>query len=126
MKKLLLVTTILSLASFSFAANATLTLDNDNNQFELTLDSDSDIYGLQFDISYDPSQIKLSEEDINHMFLNGDLRSNMSVYRKIKEPGLARVIIFDLGGNVILNANDAENVWLAKSGFGGTEYLLSA
>jgi allantoinase len=25
-----------------------------------------------------------------------------------------------------VDANDAENVWLAKSGFGGTEYLLSA
>jgi allantoinase len=25
-----------------------------------------------------------------------------------------------------VDADDAENVWLAKSGFGGTEYLLSA
>ena len=34
----------------------------------------------------------------------------MSVYSKIKEPGLARVIIFDLGGNAILNANNTESV----------------
>tara|TARA_B100001964_G_C14072663_1_gene526592 strand:- start:411 stop:965 length:555 start_codon:yes stop_codon:yes gene_type:complete len=36
----------------------------------------------------------------------------MSVYSKIKEPGLARVIMFDLGGNALVDANNLESILL--------------
>ena len=111
MKKLLVTSTIIALASFSFAATATLSLDKSNdNNFQLTIDSDSDIYGLQLDLTYDESQLKLSEEDINHMFTIGDMRSGMSVYSKIKSPGLARVVMFDISGNAILTSGNVEKV----------------
>ena len=74
------------------------------------MNSDSNIYGLQFDLNYDAQKIKLSEEAINHMFSSNDIRSNMSVYSKIKEPGLARVIMIDLNGQPIISSNTTENV----------------
>ena len=112
MKKLLItLTTVASIASLTFAANATYSLEKANdNELNLLLDSNSDVYGLQFDLNYDASEIKLSEESINHMFSNGDSRSNMSVYSKIKTPGLARVIMFDLSGEAIITSDNAENI----------------
>jgi len=114
MKKLLIT---FSICALTFAAeqvatkNAELKVDKANlNDLHIMLESKSDVYGLQFDLNYDDSKIQLTEDNISHMFSGSDVRSNMSVYSKIKEPGLARVIIFDLGGNAILNANDAENV----------------
>ena len=114
MKKLLIT---FSICAFAFAAeqvattNASLKVEKANlNDLHIMLESKSDVYGLQFDLNYDDSKIQLTEDNISHMFSGSDVRSNMSVYSKIKEPGLARVIIFDLGGNAILNADDAENV----------------
>ena len=112
MKKLLFtLTTILAISSFSFAAHANYTLEKSiENKLDLVLSSDSDIYGLQFDLSYDPTQLKLSEEDIAHMFQQGDSRTSMSVYSKIKSPGLARVIMFDFNGQSIITSNNTEKV----------------
>ena len=114
MKKLLIT---FSLLAFTFASeqvatkNAELKVEKANlNDLHIVLESDVDVYGLQFDVNYDDAKIQLTEENISHLFSGSDVRSNMSVYSKVKEPGLARVIIFDLGGNAILNANDAENV----------------
>jgi hypothetical protein len=74
------------------------------------LHSDKDVYGIQFDVIYDATKITLTEDNINHMFSNSDSRANMSVYSKIKEPGLARVIMFDLGGNALLASGNNEKV----------------
>ena len=111
MKKLLTTATLISLFAFGFSANANVTLEKSNsNELSVVLNSDSNIYGLQFDLNYDAQKIKLSEEAINHMFSSNDIRSNMSVYSKIKEPGLARVIMFDLNGQPIISSNTTENV----------------
>jgi len=111
MKKLLTTATLISLFAFTFSANANVTLEKANsNELSVVLNSDSNIYGLQFDLNYDAQKIKLSEEAINHMFSSNDIRSNMSVYSKIKEPGLARVIMFDLNGQPIISSNTTENV----------------
>ena len=114
--KTLLVT--LSIFALSFGAqnaavtkNASFNIEKVNaNELYISLEADSDVYGLQFDLNYNADEITLTESDISHMFDGSDARSNMSVYSKIKEPGLARVIIFDLGGNAILNANNTESV----------------
>ena len=76
----------------------------------MMLESEQDVYGLQFDITFNANQITLSEENIAHMFATNDSRSNMSVYSKVKEPGLARVIMFDLGGNALLDAGNLEKI----------------
>lgn len=114
--KTLLVT--LSIFALSFGAqnaavtkNASFNIEKVNaNELYISLEADSDVYGLQFDLNYNADEITLTESDISHMFDGSDARSNMSVYSKIKEPGLARVIMFDLGGNAILSANNLEKV----------------
>ena len=114
MKKLLITFSILA---FAFAAesvatkHAGLKVESANlNDLQIKLESNADVYGLQLDVNYDDSQIQLTEDNITHLFTGSDVRSGMSVFSKVKEPGLARVIIFDLGGNAIINANNAENV----------------
>ena len=111
MKKVFSITTVVALSAFVFASQANLTLEKTTqNELNLVLNADSDIYGLQFDLNYDPQKIRLSEENINHMFSSSDIRSNMSVYSKIKEPGLARVIMFDFQGQPIITSDNTENV----------------
>ena len=112
MKKVLsITTTIVALSTFVFAYQANLSLEKAaQNELNLVLNADSDIYGLQFDLNYDPQKIRLSEENINHMFSSNDVRSSMMVYSKIKEPGLARVIIFDFQGQPIITSDNTENV----------------
>ena len=112
MKKLLLPLTICALVfSAQTTKNASFKVEKANqNELHIQLEANADVLGLQFDVNYDPSQITLNESDIAHMFGGSDARSNMSVYSKVKEPGLARVIMFDLGGQPILNANNLENI----------------
>jgi len=112
MKKLLVTLSICALAfSAQAAKKATFSLEKVNqNELQVVLESDAAVYGLQFDVNYDPADITITESDINHMFEANDSRSNMSVYSKIKEPGFARVLMFDLGGQAILNANNQQNV----------------
>ena len=111
MKKLLVGMSILALGLAAQATTATLELEKSSlNDLQIMLESDADVYGLQFDLNYDAAQLQLTETNITHLFTGSDVRSNMSVYSKIKEPGLARVIMFDLGGNAILNKNNLEKV----------------
>ena len=111
MKKLIVGISILALGLAAQATTASIAVEKSNlNDLQVMLESDVDVYGLQFDLNYDASQLQLTETNITHLFTGSDIRSNMSVYSKIKEPGLARVIMFDLGGNAILNANNLEKV----------------
>lgn len=112
MKKL---TVLISIMALGLAAQvntkASVNVEKSNlNDLQVMLQSEVDVYGLQFDVNYDPSKLQLNESNITHLFAGSDVRSNMSVYSKIKEEGLARVIMFDLGGSVILNANNLEKV----------------
>ena len=110
MKKIIVMSMV---ASLTFAAqltsDASINLEQTNNELHMVLDSDQSVYGIQFDVMYDANKITLTEDNINHMFSNSDSRANMSVYSKIKEPGVARVIMFDLGGNALL-ASGSEKV----------------
>jgi hypothetical protein len=111
MKKLIVGISIFALAFTAQATTASMSVEKSNlNDLQVMLESDVDVYGLQFDLNYDASQLQLTETNITHLFTGSDVRSNMSVYSKIKEPGLARVIMFDLGGNAILSANNLEKV----------------
>ena len=61
MKKVISITTIVAISAFVFASQANLTLEKvTQNELNLVLNADSDIYGLQFDLSYDPQKIRLS------------------------------------------------------------------
>ena len=95
MKKIIVMSIV---ASLTFAAQVTkeasINLEQKSNELHMVLDSDKSVYGIQFDVKYDPAKIKLTEDKINHMFAGSDSRANMSVYSKVKEPGVARVIMF--------------------------------
>ena len=114
MKKIIVMSIV---ASLTFAAQVTkeasINLEQTNNELHMVLDSDQSVYGIQFDVKYDPSKITLTEDKIDHMFLSSDSRANMSVYSKIKEPGVARVIMFDLGGNALLSSGSDKVVSIA-------------
>ena len=86
MKKVFSITTIVALSAFIFASQANLTLEKvTQNELNLVLNADSDIYGLQFDLNYNPQIIRLSEENINHMFSSNDVRSNIDLILEDKE-----------------------------------------
>jgi len=110
MKKLIVVISIMALGlAAEVNSKANLKVEKSNlNDLQVMLQSEVDVYGLQFDVNYNPAELQLNETNIIHLF--EDARAGMSVYSKIKEDGLARVIMFDLGGSVILNANNLEKV----------------
>ena len=108
MKKILILTTSLSLFAFSFAGEANLKLEKvNNNNLNIAVNSEEDVYGLQFDIVCDS---KISTETVTNAFSKNDPRSNMEVHSRLREDGSIRVIMFDLTGNPIVTSNNTEEV----------------
>ena len=108
MKKILVLTTSLALFSFATASEAVVKLEKvSNNGFNIALDSDSDVYGLQFDLVCNS---KITESSVTHAFSSSDVRSNMSVYSRLRDDGSVRVIMFDLSGQPIASSNNIEKV----------------
>ena len=108
MKKILVLTTSLALFSFATASEAVVKLEKvTNNGFNIALDSDSDVYGLQFDLICNS---KITESSVTHAFSSSDVRSNMSVYSRLRDDGSVRVIMFDLSGQSIVSSNNIEEV----------------
>ena len=79
------------------------------NDLQVMLESDVDVYGLQFDLNYDASHLQLTETNITHLFTGSDVRSNMSVYSRLRSDGSVRVIMFDLSGQPIVSSNNVGN-----------------
>ena len=65
----------------------------------LTVESDSDIYGVQFDIKYNSQELYLSEVDIKSKV------DGVKIYSRVKEAGIARVLMFGMNGEKILDIN---------------------
>ena len=108
MKKVVALFAGLSLLALSFASDATIKLEKvSQNQLNVALDATEDVYGLQFDVVCNS---KISQEEVKHAFTDNDLRSNMSVYSRLREDGSVRVIMFDMTGKSIVTANNVENV----------------
>jgi len=108
MKKVVALIAGLSLLTFSFASDAIIKLEKVSpTQLNVALDATADVYGLQFDVVCNS---KISEEEVTHAFADNDLRSNMSVYSRLRDDGSVRVIMFDMTGKSIVTANNVENV----------------
>ncbi len=108
MKKVLVLTVSLALSSFLTASDAVVKLEKVNkNEFNVALDSKSDVFGLQFDLICNS---KVTEKSISHAFSASDVRSNMSVYSRLRDDGSIRVIMFDLSGQPIVSSNNVEEV----------------
>ncbi len=102
MKKLTLLIVMLSLglSHTSFSGIVKSKEANNPNAVEVTIHSDVDIYGVQFDLNYDQNLLSTSEGQIS------SLVNAAEVYSKIIEPGKARVIMFSMQGDKIMNSSD--------------------
>ena len=69
------------------------------SSINLTVESDSDIYGVQFDIKYNAQELNLTEGDIKSKV------DGVNIYSRVKEEGIARVLMFGMNGEKILDIN---------------------
>ena len=60
--------------------------------------SDKDVYGIQFDVIYDPSELSIESSEVTSPL-------NIDVYSKVKKDGLLRVVMFDVNGNKLHSNN---------------------
>ena len=73
------------------------------SSLNLTVESNSDIYGVQFDIKYNAQELNLTEGDIKSKV------AGINIYSRVKEDGIARVLMFGMNGEKILDVN-ANNI----------------
>ena len=71
------------------------------SNINLTVESDADILGVQFDIKYDPNELNLSENGIISKV------PGINIYSSVKDDGIARVLMFSMSGDKILDMNNA-------------------
>ena len=105
MKKLTLILSSILLVSFSLTHTSYSGIikskqPNNPNGVEINIHSDVDIYGVQFDLSYDADKLSLDKEGIV------SLVDAVSVYAKVIEPGTARVIMFSMQGDKVMSSSD--------------------
>ena len=72
------------------------------SNINLTVESDADILGVQFDIKYDPNELSLSENGIISKV------PGINIYSSVKDDGIARVLMFSMSGDKILDINNAK------------------
>ena len=82
-----------------------------NSNINLTVESDVDILGVQFDIKYDASVLSLSENGIISKV------PGINIYSSVKDDGIARVLMFSMSGNKILDMNNARIADLMEINF---------
>ena len=71
---------------------------NQNGKINLSVESQADIKGIQFDILYNSQEIRLIENKILSKIPNVD------IYTKIKDDGIATILMFSMRGDKILDA----------------------
>ena len=72
------------------------------SNINLTVESDADILGVQFDIKYDPKELSLSENGIISKV------PGINIYSSVKDDGIARVLMFSMNGDKILDINNSK------------------
>ena len=105
MKKLTLILSSILLVSIglshtSYSGIVKSKQPNNPNGVEINIHSDVDVYGVQFDLSYDADKLSLNKENIV------SLVEAVSVYSKVIEPGMARVIMFSMQGDKVMDSSD--------------------
>ena len=105
MKKLTLILSGILLVSFglshtSYSGIVKSKQPNNPNGVEINIHSDVDVYGVQFDLSYDSDKLSLDKDDIV------SLVDAINVYAKVIEPGTARVIMFSMQGDKVMDSSD--------------------
>ena len=93
----IIITTILTV-SVIIAREAKLADHGSNKtKINLTIESEEDIYGIQFDIRYNATQLSLAEDEIVSKV------PGVNIYSRIKEDGIARVIMFGMASERLLD-----------------------
>ena len=101
MKKFTLILSSILLISAGLSSSySSITKSSNLNAIEVNLHSDVDVYGVQFDLSYNSNELSLVKDNIV------SLVESVSVYSKVIEPGMARVIMFSMQGDKIMNSSD--------------------
>ena len=98
----LLSTFLLVSLSFSAAIQSGI---NFNKDMKLAVNTSEDVYGIQFDMRYDASQITI--EELNN---TNSLISGVDIFSKIKEPGFVRVVMFSMDLNKISAGNELSDI----------------
>ena len=70
-----------------------------NGKINLSVESEQSIKGIQFDIIYNPKELKLTENGIISKI------SNIDIYSSVKDEGVAKVLMFSMEGDNILDVN---------------------
>ena len=74
-----------------------------NGKINLSVKSKHSIKGIQFDIIYNPKELKLTENGIISKI------SHVDIYSRVKDEGVAKVLMFSMRGDNILDVN-LENI----------------
>ena len=100
----IIITTILTVSIIiageaKLAAKSAILADHGINKtnISLTIESEEDIYGIQFDIRYNATQLSLAEDEIVSKV------PGVNIYSRIKEDGIARVIMFGMASEMLLD-----------------------
>ena len=98
--------TIISLFLISslFAATAVsgVTLNSDS---KLALNCSQDVYGIQFDMHFDPALISVDELTGSNSLVPG-----VDLFSKVKEDGFVRVLMFSMNLDKVSNANELSDI----------------
>ena len=105
MKKANTIIALFAVASFSLAATVSNGMNFNNQNMNLSLNTAEDVYGIQFDMRYNPDHITVEE-----LSNSSSLVSGVDIYSKVKEPGFIRVIMFSMDLNKISSANQLSEV----------------
>jgi len=105
MKKANTIIALLAFASFSIAATVSNGMNFNNQNMNLSLNTSEDVYGIQFDMHYNPAHINVEE-----LSNSSSLISGVDIYSKVKEPGFIRVIMFSMDLNKISSANQLSEI----------------
>ena len=123
MKQLLSIISIVTMIGFAFSGNAsvgmvksTLNKGVTNSVLDIVISSDEEVYGLQFDINFNDSEMNFVEGE--------SLLDGFSFHFKDKGNGVVRGLLFSLQGEKLLEANGVGNMvgltFEPKNGFSGT------
>ena len=98
MKKANTIIALVAMAGFSFAAALSNGM-NLNKDMKLSMNTEEDIYGIQFDMRYNPEHVNVQELSSANSLVSG-----VDIHSQIKEPGFMRVIMFSMNLDKISSA----------------------
>ena len=100
MRKLLatILTTALISSAFASTSVSLNKVDDNSAAVNVQIQSDRDVYGIQFDLRYDATDLSIDDKALSSL-----VDGVYDIYAKVKEDGLIRVVMFDVAGKKLHN-----------------------